>query len=119
MKNHFAIQPRDGNITARVQMAGGWIAVDYRTRLPAEAEIAEINSKHLIDTPLKPADLLFVFGTREDVALRVDTAFRLRHEGFFRWAIVSGGVTPGSPRHGMRTHRRAALARAGIPSSSF
>ena len=66
------------------------------TRLPSEAEIADINAKHLIRTPIKPADLLFVFGTREDVARRVDEAFRLWREGLFRWSIVSGGVTPGS-----------------------
>jgi uncharacterized SAM-binding protein YcdF (DUF218 family) len=69
---------------------------DHRTRLPTESEIAEINSKHLIDTPLKSADLLFVFGTREEVELRVDTACRLWRDGFCRRAIVSGGVTPGS-----------------------
>ncbi len=69
---------------------------DRRTRLPTEREIAEINARHLISTPIKPADLLFVFGTREDVARRVDEAYRLWREGFFRWSIVSGGVTPGS-----------------------
>jgi uncharacterized SAM-binding protein YcdF (DUF218 family) len=88
--------------------------VDHRTRLPTEAEIAEINSKHLIDTPLKPADLLFVFGTRADVALRVDTAFRLWREGFFRWAIVSGGVTPGSQLTECEIIKAAMVAR-GIP----
>ena len=66
------------------------------TRSPTEAEIAAINAHHLIATPLRPADLLFVFGTREDVEVRVDEACRLWREGFFRWAIVSGGVTPGS-----------------------
>jgi hypothetical protein len=45
---------------------------DRRGRMPTEAEIAEINARHLIDTPLKPADLLFVFGTREDVGRRAD-----------------------------------------------
>ena len=62
-------------------------------RLPTEAEIAEINARHLIETPLRPADLLFVFGTRADVSERVDEAFRLWREGYFRCAIVSGGVT--------------------------
>ena len=51
--------------------------------MPSEAEIAAINARHLIRTPLKPADLLFVFGTREDVAERVDEACRLWREGFF------------------------------------
>jgi uncharacterized SAM-binding protein YcdF (DUF218 family) len=65
-------------------------------RSPTEAEIAAINARHLVETPLRPADLLFVFGTREDVDIRVDEACRLWREGFFRQAIVSGGVTPGS-----------------------
>ena len=69
---------------------------DRSQRLPSAAEVAEINARHLIQTELAPADLLFVFGTREDVALRADTACRLWREGLFRWSIVSGGVTPGS-----------------------
>jgi uncharacterized SAM-binding protein YcdF (DUF218 family) len=67
--------------------------VDIR---PSAAEIAEINAKHLIDTPLKPADLLFVFGTRHEEALRAREACRLWREGYFRWSIVSGGITAGS-----------------------
>ena len=63
---------------------------------PSEAEISEINAKHLFNTPLRPADLLFVFGTREDANLRAATACRLWREGMFGWSIVSGGLTPGS-----------------------
>jgi uncharacterized SAM-binding protein YcdF (DUF218 family) len=70
--------------------------VTTSTQSPTEAEIAAINAQHLVETPLRPADLLFVFGTREDVDLRVDEACRLWRERFFRRAIVSGGVTPGS-----------------------
>jgi uncharacterized SAM-binding protein YcdF (DUF218 family) len=69
---------------------------DRSQRLPDAAEIAEINAKHLIQTPLKSADLLFLFGTRVDEVLRAETACRLWREGLFRHAIVSGGVTPGS-----------------------
>src|SRR5260221_14745647 len=68
---------------------------DRSNRLPTGGEIAEINARHLISTPIKPADLLFVFGTREDVVRRVDQASRLWREGFFRWSIVSGGGRPG------------------------
>ena len=57
---------------------------DNSNRLPDAAEIADINARHLISTPLNPADLLFVFGTREDVGRRVDEAFRLWREGLFR-----------------------------------
>src|SRR5689334_16666460 len=69
---------------------------DRSQRLPSAAEIAEINAKHLIQTPLKAADLLFLFGTRVDEVLRAETACRLWREGLFRRAIVSGGVTAGS-----------------------
>jgi len=69
---------------------------DDRDRIPCAAEIAAINARHLLNTPLRPSDLLFVFGTRVDEALRARTACRLWREGFFRTAIVSGGVTAGS-----------------------
>jgi uncharacterized SAM-binding protein YcdF (DUF218 family) len=88
--------------------------VERRTRLPDEAEIAEINARHLIRTPIKPADLLFVFGTREDVARRVDEACRLWREGFFRWSIVSGGMTAGSTLSECEIIKAAMVAR-GIP----
>jgi uncharacterized SAM-binding protein YcdF (DUF218 family) len=87
---------------------------DPSTRLPTAREIAEINAKHLITTPIKPADLLFVFGTREDVDRRVDEAHRLWREGYFRWSIVSGGVTPGSELSECEIIKSAMVAR-GIP----
>lgn len=89
--------------------------MDRNSRLPTADEIAEINRTHLIDTPLRPADLLFLFGTREDVALRADTAARLWREGLFRRAIVSGGVTPGSEQSEC-TIIKAAMVAAGIPA---
>jgi uncharacterized SAM-binding protein YcdF (DUF218 family) len=87
---------------------------DRSGRLPTETEIADINASHLITTPIKPADLLFVFGTREDVAQRVDEAHRLWCDGFFRWSIVSGGLTPGSPLSECEIIKSAMVAR-GIP----
>jgi uncharacterized SAM-binding protein YcdF (DUF218 family) len=83
--------------------------------LPSAAEIAAINAEHLIGMPIKPADLLFVFGTREDVGRRVDEALRLWREGFFRWSIVSGGVTPGSELSECEVIKTLMVAR-GIPS---
>ena len=91
---------------------------DRRFRLPDAAEVAEINARHLIDTPIKPADLLFVFGTRQDVARRVDEAFSLWREGFFRWSIVSGGVTPGSELTECAIIKSAMVAR-GIPADKI
>src|SRR6202140_1105990 len=87
---------------------------DRSHRLPTEAEIAAINASHLISTPIKPADLLFMFGTREDVARRVYEACRLWREGLFRWSIVSGGVTPGSQRSECEIIKTGMVAR-GIP----
>jgi len=88
---------------------------DRSTRLPTEAEIAAINAEHLVVTPLKPADLLFVFGTRVDVGERVDEAVRLWREGYWRWAIVSGGITPGSDRSECEIIADAMIA-CGIPA---
>ena len=88
---------------------------DRSTRLPTEAEIAAINAQHLIDTQLKPADLLFVFGTRVDVEERVEEALRLWRAGYFRWSIVSGGVTPGSERSECAIIADAMIAH-GIPA---
>lgn len=87
-------------------------------RWPDEAEIAAINATHLIDTPIRPADLLFVFGTREDVERRVEEAVRLWREGAFRWAIVSGGVTPGAPLSECAMIKPAMVAR-GIPAEKI
>jgi uncharacterized SAM-binding protein YcdF (DUF218 family) len=65
-----------------------------RASLPPEL-VDRINREHLISTPLEPADLLFVFGTRHGVAEFVDAAADLWRRGYFRWALVSGGPTLG------------------------
>lgn len=88
---------------------------DPAARLPTEDEIAAINARHLVETPLQPADLLFVFGTRQDVYQRVDEAARLWRGGYFRWAIVSGGVTPGDALSECAVITEAMIAR-GIPA---
>ena len=84
--------------------------------MPDDEEIAAINARHLIETPLRPADLLFVFGTRVDVAERVETAVRLWREGFARWALVSGGVTPGDHRSECEVIKAAMVAQ-GVPAA--
>lgn len=88
-----------------------------RTQALTDDVIARINATHLATTPIEPADLLFVFGTREDVALRVAEAGRLWRAGFFRWAIVSGGVTPGpgSPLSECAVIK-AAMVEQGVPA---
>lgn len=91
------------------------MTTDRSRRLPTDDEIAAINALHLVDTPLRPADLLFVFGTRHDVDERVAEAARLWREGYFRWAIVSGGVTPGDARSECAVITDAMIA-CGIPA---
>ncbi len=91
---------------------------DRHDRVPDAAEIAEINARHLIDTPIRPADLLFVFGTREDIERRVDEAHRLWRDGMFRWAIVSGGVTPGAALSECAVIKPAMVARS-IPAENI
>ncbi len=66
--------------------------------MPTDAEIARINAEHLITTPLKEADLLFVFGQRRGAQQIVEKAIELWHRDLFRHAIVSGGPTQGNPR---------------------
>jgi uncharacterized SAM-binding protein YcdF (DUF218 family) len=83
-------------------------------RLPSLGEIADINARHLVRTPLRPADLLFVFGTRTTVAERVEKAWELWRDGFFRWSIVSGGLTPGSHLSECAVIKAAMMAR-GVP----
>ena len=51
-----------------------------------------------MSTPLRPADLLFVFGQRRGVPQLVDAAVALWRDGLYRHAIVSGGATQGDPR---------------------
>lgn len=88
---------------------------DRSRRLPSADEIAAINAAHFPQTPLKPADLLFVFGTREGVAQRVAAACRLWQDRLFRFAIVSGGVTAGGDASECAVIKAAMVAR-GVPA---
>ena len=88
---------------------------DAALRVPDAAEIAAINAQHFADTSLRPADLLFVFGTRVDEALRAEAAGRLWREGYFRHAIVSGGITPGAEVSECALIK-AAMVKLGIPA---
>ncbi len=88
---------------------------DRSLRLPDAAEIAAINAQHFIETPLQPADMLFVFGTRVEESLRAQAACRLWREGYFRHAIVSGGVTPGGEESECAVIKRA-MVDGGIPA---
>jgi uncharacterized SAM-binding protein YcdF (DUF218 family) len=87
-------------------------------RKPSAEEIVRINAEHLFTTPLKPADLLFVFGTRDGVKERIDAAHRLWHDGYCRWLIVSGGLTPGS-RFTECEVIKAGLVSLGVPADSI
>ena len=85
---------------------------------PDAAEIARINAEHLIATPLRPADLLFVFGTRRGVPETVDAAVDLWRRGLFRHALVSGGPTEGDSVTEC-TVIKAGLAAGGVPANAI
>jgi uncharacterized SAM-binding protein YcdF (DUF218 family) len=91
------------------------MAQDRKLRRPDDAEIAAINARHFADTPLRPADLLFVFGTRVEEELRAETAARLWQQGYFRHAVVSGGVTAGTDVSECDVIK-AAMVQRGIPA---
>ena len=91
------------------------MAQDRSERTPDAAEIAAINATHFADTALKPADLLFVFGTRGDDMLRAEKACEIWREGLCRHAIVSGGMTPGSERSECAVIKEAMVAN-GMPA---
>jgi hypothetical protein len=59
--------------------------------LPSDEDVARITAEHLISTPLRPADLLFVFGQRRGDRQIAEKAVELWQRGLFRHAIVSGG----------------------------
>jgi len=63
---------------------------------PSAELIARVNAEHFVKTPLKPADLLFVFGTRHGVDKCIDLSYELWRAGYCKWLLVSGGITPGS-----------------------
>jgi len=85
---------------------------------PDAAEIARINAEHLITTPLRPADLLFIFGTRRGVAETVDAAVDLWRRGLFRHALVSGGPTQGDSVTEC-TAIKAGLVAGGVPADAI
>jgi uncharacterized SAM-binding protein YcdF (DUF218 family) len=116
MKRDFAGRPARGIVAARFADTERAAVTDRSGRLPTEDEVAAINARHLVDTPLRPADLLFVFGTRQDVDERVAEAVRLWRGGYFRRAIVSGGITPGAPLSECAVITEAMIAR-GIPAN--
>lgn len=62
-----------------------------------------------------PAELLFVFGTRDGVAERIAAAHRLWRDGYCRWLIVSGGLTPGADRTECEIIKDGLVA-AGVPA---
>lgn len=83
--------------------------------LPSDEEVARINAEHLIAPPLRPADLLFVFGARHAVAEIVAAAADLWRRGYFRHAIVSGGHTQGGTRTECEVMKEGMVA-AGVPA---
>ena len=86
---------------------------------PLSAELIDrINRQLLVRTPLLPADLLFVFGTREGVDEFLEAIARLWRGGFCRRILISGGPTWNNQDAEAFVLRRAVVA-AGVPDDAI
>lgn len=88
--------------------------MDENAAVPDADLIARVNRELLVTTPLAPADLLFVFGSRHAVPAFVERAAELWRDGYYRWALVTGGVTPGGDLDEATDMSRRMIA-AGVP----
>lgn len=61
------------------------------SRFLSEHTVAKVAQDLFISTPLRKADLLFVFGTRHSIEKFAAAIFVLWHGGFFRWLVITGG----------------------------
>ena len=84
----------------------------------SEDLVHEINTRLLVQTPLKPADLLFVFGTREGVDEFVEAIIALWRDGYCRRILISGGPTWNNPDAEAHVLRRA-LLQADVPDAAI
>jgi 8-oxo-dGTP pyrophosphatase MutT (NUDIX family) len=62
---------------------------------PASASYEQIRRYIMIKTPLEPADLAFVFGTRHGVTNFADEIANYWQKHFFPWIFIAGGPTKG------------------------
>jgi hypothetical protein len=66
---------------------------------PLDPRVIEaVHRELLVSTDVRPADLLFVFGTRHGVCRFLAVIEDLWRNGMFRWALLTGGPTPGEPK---------------------
>ena len=77
--------------------------------------IRAIERDLLIETPLAPADLLFVFGTHVGVAEFLEVIEGLWHRRLFNWVLVTGGVMGDDPRSEAEILAEGMLA-MGVPA---
>jgi uncharacterized SAM-binding protein YcdF (DUF218 family) len=80
--------------------------------------VRAINTCHLVQTPLKPADLLFVFGTREGVDEFAEAVVSLWRDGYCRHILISGGPTWNNPDTEAHVLRRL-LLQAGVADAAI
>ncbi len=84
----------------------------------SEDLVRGINTRHLVRTSLKPADLLFVFGTREGVDEFVEAIAGLWRDGFCRHILISGGPTWNNDDAEAFVLQRG-IVRAGVPDDAI
>jgi uncharacterized SAM-binding protein YcdF (DUF218 family) len=62
---------------------------------PASGSYEQIRRYIMIKTPLEPADLAFVFGTRHGIKNFADEIANYWQKHFFPWIFIAGGPTKG------------------------
>ena len=62
---------------------------------PARGSDEEIRRYVMVKTPLEPADLAFVFGTRHGIPNFADKIADYWQKHFFPWILIAGGPTKG------------------------
>jgi uncharacterized SAM-binding protein YcdF (DUF218 family) len=82
-------------------------------RAPASDE--EIRRYVMVKTPIEPADLAFVFGTRHGIPNFADEIAEYWRQHFFPWILIAGGPTKGETLPESDALKNA-LACRGVPA---
>lgn len=69
----------------------------------------------MVKTPLEPADLAFVFGTRHGIANFADEIAKYWQREFFPWILIAGGSTKGETLPESDTLKNSLTSR-GVPA---
>ena len=105
MKRDFAMRPRRGIVAAPVSAEARGDRGGSTQPIAERRRNCRDQCEHLIRTPSSPPICCSCSAPAKMSACASAKLVRLWREGFFRWSIVSGGVTPGSSFRNARSSR--------------